>query len=150
MALVDFTSFHEILKALYNPAQVPAMRPPKGSRPKPNDASWPHRRWLDWFLRNHTPEPLVAAGLWKKSKFILDDFEGDENVAAIRAAYALDGEDGAWAVLVDMLLMKAPPGFEPPLLPEGWESRLRYYAEQHRGPGAPPLYGKWLSDRKER
>jgi hypothetical protein len=104
-----------------------------------NDTNWTSRQWLSWFLDNHSTTDLIPMGVWKAKRFIVADYgDNDEAVAAMRAAYVLDGKDGAMGILGAMLVNDLPPGTVVPELPEGWDSRQRYYYETHRDPELRP------------
>ncbi len=134
-----------VLLNIIQPAQDTRM--PKGRQI--NDENWSHVKWLDWFLDNHSTTDLIPLGVWKKKKFIVADFaERDEEIAAMRAAFALEGQAGAIGILAAVLVADLPEGTVVPEVPEGWNNGIRYRWEEYRAPGQRPLmFGTPLRDR---
>lgn len=114
-----------------------------------NSDDWDSRKWLDWFLDNHSTTPLVPMGVWKRKRFIVADYgENDELVGAMRAAYAMGGEEAALAILAAQLVSELPPGTTLPELPPDWSPGARYRYEEYRDPATrPQLWGTRTRDR---
>lgn len=117
----------------------------------PTEAEWRPLSWLSWFLDNHTTEELIPLGVWKKAKWILADFadgHADDGIAAMQAAYKLDGPDAAVGVLGALLVADLPEGTPVPELPDTWNAQQRFRFQEYRDPATRPrLWGVKTSDR---
>lgn len=113
------------------------------------DDRWSDQQWLGWWLDNHQTTELIPLGLWKSRKFILKDLETvPDTVAAMRAAYRLEGPAACLMVLASVLRELHPETYVPPL-PDDWDARgQRYRNEPWVAPGQRPvLFGVRKPDR---
>lgn len=114
-----------------------------------DQADWTDEKWMAWYLDNHKLTDLIPLNLWKRPKYIVSDVIGvDGAVGAIRAAFILDGHDGALAVLASVLQSLLPPDTYVPELPEDWKDRTRFYGEKYKDPETrPKFFGVYHADR---
>lgn len=124
-------------------------RAKRSIEPGQGEERWSSQQWLRWFLDNHSTKNLIPLGVWKANKFICADMEGqDEAIDAMRAAYKLDGAEGALGILGAVLVGMLPEGAVLPELPEEWDKRQRYRYEEWRDPESrPQLFGVRVRDR---